>query len=102
MSVVFHPLEALDRWFEKDGNGVDIFYPLTLFFAFGIWLVFERYHRMHNSAVPFEWKIPEARSFHLHLSPRFSDAILVITGSRSQVGIQTHSERESRVPQGGS
>jgi hypothetical protein len=61
-SMIFHPVEALDRWFENDGDGVDFFYPLTIFFVFGIWLVFERYQKMHNSAVPFEWKTPEVRT----------------------------------------
>jgi len=59
LALLFHPVETLDRWFEYDGRGVEFFYPLTAFFAFGIWLVFDRYNRMHNSAVPFEWKTPD-------------------------------------------
>lgn len=35
-----------------------IVYPLTLFFAFGIYLVYERYQKKHNSPVPFEYNSP--------------------------------------------
>ena len=58
VSAIFHPMEALDRWFDADGEGFDTFYPLTIFFAFGIWLVFERYQQMHNRPVPFEHRAP--------------------------------------------
>ena len=60
-SAVLHPMEALDKWFDADGDGVDFFYPLTLFFAFGIWLVFERHQQMHNRPIPFEHDAPPVR-----------------------------------------
>jgi len=44
---------------------IDAVYPISLFFAFGIYLVFERYQKMHNSAVPFEWTFPEVHNFSL-------------------------------------
>lgn len=43
--------------YEDDGFG--IIYPLSLFFALGIWLVFQRYHSMRNRAVPFRIRAPE-------------------------------------------
>lgn len=57
MSLALHPLIALNIW--SDDDGIDVFYLLSLFFAFGIWLVFQRYQRAHNSAVPFKFTIPE-------------------------------------------
>ncbi|PBK87519.1 ALDH-like protein [Armillaria gallica] len=57
MSLALHPLITLNIWSYDDG--IDIFYLLSLFFAFGIWLVFQRYQRAHNSAVPFKFTIPE-------------------------------------------
>ncbi|KIK03813.1 hypothetical protein K443DRAFT_676473 [Laccaria amethystina LaAM-08-1] len=46
-------------------EGVDaIVYPLTIFFAFGIYLVYERYQKKHNSPVPFEYNSPEAADPH--------------------------------------
>ncbi len=43
----------------------DATYPITAFFAFGIYLVFQRYQRTHNSPIPFEYKHPE-----VYLSPK--------------------------------
>ncbi|KAK0474917.1 meiotic sister-chromatid recombination aldehyde dehydrogenase [Armillaria novae-zelandiae] len=57
MSLALHPLITLNIW--SDDGGIDVFYLLSLFFAFGIWLVFQRYQRAHNSAVPFKFTIPE-------------------------------------------
>jgi hypothetical protein len=33
-------------------------YPLSIFFAIGIWLVYDRYQKMHNSPVPFSIVTP--------------------------------------------
>ncbi|KAK0210283.1 meiotic sister-chromatid recombination aldehyde dehydrogenase [Desarmillaria ectypa] len=57
MSLFLHPLITLNIW--SDDDGIDVFYLLSLFFAFGIWLVFQRYQRANNSAVPFKFTIPE-------------------------------------------
>lgn len=38
---------------------IDAAYPITAFFAFGIYLVFQRYQRTHNSPIPFEYKYPD-------------------------------------------
>ncbi|KAK0227999.1 meiotic sister-chromatid recombination aldehyde dehydrogenase [Armillaria fumosa] len=57
MSLALHPLITLNIW--SDDGGIDVFYLLSLFFTFGIWLVFQRYQRAHNSAVPFKFTIPE-------------------------------------------
>ncbi|EAU88201.1 meiotic Sister-Chromatid recombination aldehyde dehydrogenase [Coprinopsis cinerea okayama7 len=40
--------------------GLDPIYPLTLFFAMGIWLVYERYQKLHNSPLHFEISPPIA------------------------------------------
>lgn len=57
MSLFLHPLITLNIW--SDDHGIDVFYLLSLFFAFGIWLVFQRYQRASNSAVPFKFSVPE-------------------------------------------
>lgn len=66
MSLALHPLITLNIWSYDDG--IDIFYLLSLFFAFGIWLVFQRYQRAHNSAVPFKFTIPEVRQQYFLVS----------------------------------
>ena len=46
-------------------------YPLSLFFAFGIYLVYQRYQIRYNVAVPFDFQSPEVcppTSFALFLT----------------------------------
>ncbi|KAH7890007.1 Aldehyde/histidinol dehydrogenase [Phlebopus sp. FC_14] len=60
--ALFHPLRTLNLWLEDDPNAsvFDVLYLLSVFSAFGIWLVFDRYQRARNSAVPFKHHVPEA------------------------------------------
>jgi hypothetical protein len=44
---------------EDSTRHIDAFYPLTIFFAFGIYLVFQRYQIKYNTAVPFDFPSPE-------------------------------------------
>jgi hypothetical protein len=82
LSAILQPMEeALDRWFDSDGQGVDFSYLLlTIFFVFGIWLVFERYQRMDNRPIPFEHRAPDVRipavfpSLLCFDAPRFAQA----------------------------
>ncbi|GLB35450.1 putative aldehyde dehydrogenase family protein [Lyophyllum shimeji] len=61
VSFILHPLIPVNVGYDDDEQtGIDVVYPLTIFFAFGIWLVVQRYHKMHNSAVPFYHAIPAA------------------------------------------
>ncbi|KAF8061623.1 Aldehyde/histidinol dehydrogenase [Lyophyllum atratum] len=61
ISFILHPLIPVNVGSDDDDQrGIDVVYPLTMFFAFGIWLVFQRYQKMHNSAVPFEYNEPVA------------------------------------------
>lgn len=46
--------------YDDDSFG-GILYPLSIFFALGIWLVIHRYHSMRNRAVPFRVRAPEVR-----------------------------------------
>ncbi|KAG5647167.1 hypothetical protein DXG03_001122 [Asterophora parasitica] len=57
ISFILHPLIPVNVSDDEEA-GIDVVYPLSLFFAFGIWLVFQRYQKMHNSAVPFEYSAP--------------------------------------------
>ncbi|PFH52468.1 hypothetical protein AMATHDRAFT_139975 [Amanita thiersii Skay4041] len=58
LRVILHPLLPSHVGQNYDHSGIDAVYPLTLFFATGIWLVYQRYQRMHNSPVPFEHQVP--------------------------------------------
>ncbi|KIM55169.1 hypothetical protein SCLCIDRAFT_1221313 [Scleroderma citrinum Foug A] len=60
--VIFHPLQTLNLWLENDPNAsiFDVLYLLSVFSAFGIWLVFDRYQKARNNAVPFRHNPPEA------------------------------------------
>ncbi|KAG2041409.1 Aldehyde/histidinol dehydrogenase [Suillus americanus] len=66
--VLFHPLNTLNLWLEDDPNAsiVDVLYLFTTFSAFGIWLVFDRYQKAVNSAVPFRHPAPEAADPNWH------------------------------------
>ncbi|OAX40358.1 ALDH-like protein [Rhizopogon vinicolor AM-OR11-026] len=66
--VIFHPLKTLNLWLEDDPNAsiVDVLYLFTMFSAFGIWLVFDRYQKAVNSAVPFRYPAPEAADPNWH------------------------------------
>ncbi|KAJ7581409.1 Aldehyde/histidinol dehydrogenase [Mycena floridula] len=60
LSYILNPLISLNLWSDdEDQDGVDVLYLLSTFFAIGIWLVFQRYQRAHNSAVPFHVKVPQ-------------------------------------------
>ncbi|KAF5386922.1 hypothetical protein D9615_001926 [Tricholomella constricta] len=60
ISFILHPLIPVNVGSDDDDQtGIDVVYPLSLFFAFGIWLVFQRYQKMHNSAVPFSYTAPQ-------------------------------------------
>ncbi|RDB24175.1 hypothetical protein Hypma_008675 [Hypsizygus marmoreus] len=60
ISVILHPLIPVNVGADDDDHkGIDVVYPLTLFFGLGIWLVFQRYQKMHNSPVPFEYPAPK-------------------------------------------
>ncbi|KAF8232284.1 meiotic sister-chromatid recombination aldehyde dehydrogenase [Tricholoma matsutake] len=61
LSFILHPFISLILSRDDDGD-VDIVYPLSIFFAFGIWLVYDRYQKMHNSPVPFVIAAPQAAS----------------------------------------
>jgi hypothetical protein len=63
--VVLHPLNTINLWLEGDpeASGKDVLYLMTLFFAIGCWLVFNRYQKAVNSAVPFTWNGPDV-SYH--------------------------------------
>lgn len=58
LSFILHPFISLILSRDDDGD-VDIVYPLSIFFAFGIWLVYDRYQKMHNSPVPFVIAAPQ-------------------------------------------
>lgn len=61
-TLILHPLIGLNGWsdeYDSSNSGIDVFYLLTLCFALGLWLVFQRYQKLHNSPVPFGVHIPE-------------------------------------------
>ena len=54
-----HPYVTMKLGLGSDKRNIDTIYPISLFFAFGIYLVFDRYQKRYNSAVPFHWTHPE-------------------------------------------
>ncbi|KIK99723.1 hypothetical protein PAXRUDRAFT_8676 [Paxillus rubicundulus Ve08.2h10] len=60
--AIFHPLRTLNLWLDNDPNAsvLEVLYLLTVFSAFGIWLVFDRYQKARNNAVPFRHNAPDA------------------------------------------
>ncbi|PPR03524.1 hypothetical protein CVT24_007010 [Panaeolus cyanescens] len=59
ISLMNHPYLTSKLGLAEDGKRhIDAIYPITMFFAFGIYLVYQRYEKKHNSPVPFEYKIP--------------------------------------------
>lgn len=44
--------------YDYDDEGINFLYPLSAFFALGIWLVISRYHSIRNRAVPFVHRPP--------------------------------------------
>ncbi|KAF6764837.1 meiotic sister-chromatid recombination aldehyde dehydrogenase [Ephemerocybe angulata] len=51
---------SLNRDPDVVSSGLDPKYPLTLFLALGIWLVYDRYQKAHTSPLPFEVTPPKA------------------------------------------
>ncbi|KIY65379.1 ALDH-like protein, partial [Cylindrobasidium torrendii FP15055 ss-10] len=54
--AIFHPLSSLGIWPEE--YVFDVAVVPTLFIAFGIWLVVQRYERAHNSPIVFRFRNP--------------------------------------------
>ena len=92
--VILHPLQTLNLWLENDPNAsiFDVLYLLTVFSAFGIWLVFDRYQKARNNAVPFRHNPPEVSTSILPCC--LSDTS---SGSRSRMEVPTDPRRESQV-----
>jgi len=59
ISLMNHPYVTMKLGLGSDKRNIDTIYPISLFFAFGIYLVFDRYQKRYNSAVPFHWTHPE-------------------------------------------
>lgn len=70
-----------------------IVYPLTIFFAFGFYLVYERYQSKHNSPVPFEYNPPPVRfSTHIQRIRTYS-----CIGCEPRLGIKDYRAPAPRV-----
>ena len=65
ISLMNHPYLTMKLGLGSDKRNIDTIYPVSLFFAFGIYLVFDRYQKRYNSAVPFEWLCPEVCGYYL-------------------------------------
>lgn len=87
LSFIFNPLTNVNTWSDDDTReGIDVFYPLSAFFAFGIWLVFQRYQRAHNSAVPIDIHIPVVFGIPLM---QFQWPYIKFAGSRPKLGVNS-------------
>lgn len=57
---MLHPRLTTRLSADDDSSGwFDPVYPLTLFFAFGIYTVVQKYHKKNNSPIPLQYSIPE-------------------------------------------
>lgn len=65
ISLMNHPYLTMKLGLGSDKRNIDAIYPISLFFAFGIYLVFDRYQRRYNSAVPFPHAVPEVGDEYL-------------------------------------
>ena len=55
-----HPYLTMKLASDDDSTRrIEAVYPLSLFFAFGIYLVFQRYQIRYNAAVPFDFPSPD-------------------------------------------
>ncbi|XP_006458568.1 hypothetical protein AGABI2DRAFT_200309 [Agaricus bisporus var. bisporus H97] len=58
ISLMLHPRLTM-RFANGERSGwLDPIYPLTLFFAFGIYTVIQKHHKKHNSPIPIQYSIP--------------------------------------------
>ncbi|KAF8911191.1 meiotic sister-chromatid recombination aldehyde dehydrogenase [Gymnopilus junonius] len=62
ISLMNHPYLTMKLGLGSEKRNIDALYPLTVFFVFGIYLVYERYQQTHNSAVPFSIPTPHPSS----------------------------------------
>jgi hypothetical protein len=63
ISLMLHPRLTTRLAAGSDSGWFDPIYPLTLFFAFGIYTVVQKYHKKHNSPIPFQHPVPDVRSY---------------------------------------
>lgn len=95
--VLFHPLNTLNLWLEDDPNAsiVDVLYLFTTFSAFGIWLVFDRYQKAVNSAVPFRHPAPDVRLSRISSTEDIHNTHSSrLTGSRPQLALSRDTQRQ--------
>ena len=60
ISLMNHPYLTMKLASGDDSTRrIEAVYPLSLFFAFGIYLVFQRYQIRYNAAVPFDFPSPD-------------------------------------------
>jgi hypothetical protein len=79
----------------SDKRHIDSIYPLSIFFAFGIYLVFDRYQKRYNSAVPFHWTHPEVDNFVYFF---YDKDIHLSQGGGSNMGIDPTHRAYSSIP----
>ncbi|KAH8833937.1 meiotic sister-chromatid recombination aldehyde dehydrogenase [Flagelloscypha sp. PMI_526] len=63
--IFLHPLTGINAWsdeYKSSDDGVDVFYLLLIFFGLGLWLVFDRFQKMHDSPLEFPFTPPDAAS----------------------------------------
>ena len=76
LRIILHPIVPVSVGDNDTHASLDAAVLLSLFCGAGIWLVYQRYQRMHNSPLPFEHRAPLVRilpSMHpcIHQSIRF-------------------------------
>ena len=65
LRILLHPLVPLSVADGHSDTGLDVALLISFFSVAGIWLVYQRYHRMHNSPLPFQHNPPAVRIYHI-------------------------------------
>ncbi|KIY43606.1 Aldedh-domain-containing protein [Fistulina hepatica ATCC 64428] len=55
VTIILRPFLSLN---SENGGKIGLVYPITVFFAFGIYLVFDRWQKINNSPIHFRYNIP--------------------------------------------
>lgn len=98
LSSILHPLVQLkfatndDSDDDPDRVGIDPLYPLTVCFAVGIYLVFQRYQTVRYRAVPFVVPVPPVSGVQ-HLLPGSSKFDMVVVSKPPLHGLARSSTR---------
>ncbi|TFL07778.1 Aldehyde/histidinol dehydrogenase [Pterulicium gracile] len=61
VALLLGPMSSSSQWDDdEERSNPLVFWSLSFFFAWGIYLVFDRYQKLHTSAIKFKFQVPTA------------------------------------------